>query len=68
MREKQHVIIENNSFLKSNLKASIIITDPPYFDDVPYPELSEFFYTFEKRALKNIFELPNSTPVTEDLW
>lgn len=63
----QNVIIENNSFLESELKASIIITDPPYFDDVPYPELSEFFYTFEKRALKKTFELPNSVPVTEDL-
>ena len=32
-------------------KFDIIVTDPPYYDDVPYAELSDFFYIWLKRAL-----------------
>uniref|UniRef100_A0A7C3RMQ3 DUF1156 domain-containing protein n=1 Tax=Archaeoglobus fulgidus TaxID=2234 RepID=A0A7C3RMQ3_ARCFL len=53
----------------SNLsKADLIITDPPYLDDVAYGELSEFFYVWMYRALKDYYpELPQPTPVDEDL-
>ncbi len=36
---------------ESNKKYSLIITDPPYLDDVPYGELSEFFYVWHRRAI-----------------
>ena len=29
----------------------IIVTDPPYADDVPYPEVSDFYYVWLKRVL-----------------
>lgn len=29
-----------------------VITDPPYYDAVPYSDLSDFFYVWHKRALK----------------
>jgi adenine-specific DNA methylase len=46
-------IITRESFLHlKNVKVPIIITDPPYYDDVPYPELSGFFYAWEKRILQ----------------
>lgn len=61
------LVIENKSILNSSFKSPIIVTDPPYFDDIQYPELSEFFYVLEKRALKNIFDLPDNTPKSEDL-
>ena len=48
-----------------NGKYNIIVTDPPYFDDVQYAELSEFFYVWEKRALKE-FNPPEIESV-EDL-
>ncbi|WP_455143215.1 DUF1156 domain-containing protein [Candidatus Hodarchaeum mangrovi] len=32
-----------------------IITDPPYYDNVPYADLSDFFYVWFKRILKDIF-------------
>ena len=35
-------------------KVSIIVTDPPYFDDVPYSELSDLFYVWLKRALSDV--------------
>lgn len=31
--------------------ASALITDPPYYDAVPYADLSDFFYVFLKRML-----------------
>ncbi len=32
----------------------IIVTDPPYADDVPYTELSDFYYVWLKRALSDV--------------
>ena len=31
----------------------LIVTDPPYADDVPYAELSDFYYVWLKRALSD---------------
>ncbi|MEM0461822.1 MAG: DUF1156 domain-containing protein [Candidatus Caldarchaeum sp.] len=46
----------------------VIITDPPYLDDVPYGELSDFFYVWLYRALRGHYpELPPPTPIDEDL-
>jgi len=36
-------------------KYSLIVTDPPYYDDVAYGELSEFFYVWERRILEGFF-------------
>ena len=41
-----------------------VITDPPYYDNVPYADLSDFFYVWFKRALGNIFPELFSTPLT----
>ena len=32
-----------------------VITDPPYYDTIPYAELSDFFYVWQKRILSDIF-------------
>ncbi|GIU72782.1 MAG: DNA methylase [Candidatus Nitrosocaldaceae archaeon] len=46
----------------------LIITDPPYLDDVAYGEISEFFYVWLYRALKDYYpELPNRVPLDEDI-
>jgi len=37
-------------------KFDLIVTDPPYRDDVPYVELSDFYYVWLKRALSNVKE------------
>ena len=48
-------------------KYDLIITDPPYGDDVQYGEISEFFYTWIYCALKNIFpNIPSHCPLEED--
>jgi putative DNA methylase len=32
----------------------VVVTDPPYADDVPYAELSDFYYVWLKRALSGV--------------
>jgi putative DNA methylase len=32
-------------------KVDVIVTDPPYADDVPYPEVSDFYYVWLKRII-----------------
>ena len=39
---------------KLNEKFDLIVTDPPYYDDVPYSELSDFYYVWLKRALSDV--------------
>ena len=33
----------------------IVSTDPPYYDNIPYADLSDFFYVWLRRSLKCIF-------------
>jgi len=49
----------------SDKQYDIIITDPPYGDDVQYGELSEFFYVWMRRVL-NYDDLPSRIPLDED--
>jgi len=36
-----------------DLSASIFFTDPPYYDAIPYSDLSDFFLVWHKRILSN---------------
>jgi len=38
-------------------KFDVIVTDPPYRDDVPYAELSDFYYVWLKRSLSDVKEV-----------
>lgn len=39
----------------SNNFFDAIITDPPYYDNVPYADLSDFFYVWLKRSIGHIY-------------
>lgn len=41
-----------------------IFTDPPYYDNVPYADLSDFFYVWLKRTVGNLYPELFSTPLT----
>ncbi len=48
----------------------LISTDPPYYDNVPYADLSDFFYVWMRRPLKPVFPELFSTlavPKSEEL-
>lgn len=37
-----------------NTKSLVISTDPPYYDNIGYADLSDFFYVWLRRSLKNL--------------
>lgn len=41
-----------------------VLTDPPYYDNVPYSYLSDFFYVWLKRSIGHLFPELFSTPLT----
>lgn len=62
-----HYSIGNNSatqlpFVDNYFDA--VLTDPPYYDNVPYSYLSDFFYIWLKRTLGHIHTDLFSTPLT----
>jgi adenine-specific DNA methylase len=48
----------------SNEFFDAILTDPPYYDNVPYSDLSDFFYVWLKKALGDLFPDLFATPLT----
>lgn len=38
-----------------NLRNIVISTDPPYYDNIGYADLSDFFYVWLRRSLKNTY-------------
>lgn len=51
-------------------KDIMVSTDPPYYDNVPYADLSDFFYIWLRRCLKAIFPKITGTllvPKAEEL-
>jgi len=41
-----------------------VLTDPPYYDNVPYSDLSDFFYVWLKRTIGDLYPDLFSTPLT----
>lgn len=41
-----------------------VITDPPYYDNVPYSYLSDFFYVWLKRTIGDLYPDLFATPLT----
>ena len=34
---------------------SVVSTDPPYYDNIPYADLSDFFYVWLRRTLRDVY-------------
>jgi len=67
VRLQTAAICKNQSITKtSNKQYDLILTDPPYGDDVQYGELSEFFYVWVYRVLREHYEIPPRVPLDED--
>lgn len=48
----------------------LVSTDPPYYDNIGYSDLSDYFYVWMRRSLRNVFPKTFSTmltPKTEEL-
>ena len=49
---------------------SVVSTDPPYYDNIGYADLSDFFYVWLRRSLRSVFPDPFATlavPKTDEL-
>jgi putative DNA methylase len=44
-----------NASEQSISESKLVSTDPPYFDNVPYADLSDFFYVWLRRTLKAVY-------------
>jgi len=54
----QRYIEEAESALKesqSGTSAVVVCTDPPYYDNIPYADLSDFFYIWLRRCLADVW-------------
>jgi putative DNA methylase len=69
--EKEHGDAEQcDAQTQSLSRDKVVSTDPPYYDNVPYADLSDFFYVWLRRALKPVFPALFATlavPKTEEL-
>jgi adenine-specific DNA methylase len=58
--------VKYDSITSLNERIPLIVTDPPYYDDVRYAEFSEFFYSWERKALELFFEF-GDVPKAEEM-
>ena len=46
---------QTDALLQTHSQNRVISTDPPYYDNVGYADLSDFFYVWLRRSLKPVF-------------
>jgi putative DNA methylase len=61
--QSQGVSIQSNA-TRRDYAGMVVCTDPPYYDNVSYGELSDFFYVWLRRSLQSIFPDILSTMLT----
>ena len=63
-------VIQHSASAHNDLRQVMVSTDPPYYDNIGYADLSDFFYIWLRRNLKNIYPENFSTmlvPKAEEL-
>lgn len=62
--------IQSDAQTQVSSNKKVVSTDPPYYDNIGYADLSDFFYVWMRRSLKQIFPEVFATlavPKTEEL-
>lgn len=49
------IVVQDNATIQSLSHSKLICTDPPYYDNIGYADLSDFFYVWLRRTLKPVF-------------
>jgi putative DNA methylase len=63
-------VFQSDAQTQTHSHSKIISTDPPYYDNIGYADLSDFFYVWLRRSLRPVFPLLFSTmqvPKAEEL-
>jgi putative DNA methylase len=56
LRSELPAFISNKNAVLNDFPSNIVVsTDPPYFDNVGYADLSDFFYVWLRRALSDVW-------------
>ena len=53
--KKNGIAQQYNAMEDSGLRNVVVSTDPPYYDNIGYANLSDFFYVWMRRILRNIY-------------
>lgn len=48
-------VAQADAAARSTDKSALISTDPPYYDNIGYSDLSDFFYVWLRRSLRGVF-------------
>ncbi|MBK8804084.1 MAG: DUF1156 domain-containing protein [Fibrobacteres bacterium] len=48
---------QGNAQFQDFSRGKVISTDPPYYDNIGYADLSDFFYIWQRRTLRNVFPI-----------
>lgn len=68
--DNQAYVVQQNATLQSLSRDKVVSTDPPYYDNIGYADLSDFFYVWLRRSLRSVFPMLFSTiavPKAEEL-
>jgi putative DNA methylase len=49
------VVTQNDAQSQRVTESKVVSTDPPYYDNIGYADLSDFFYIWLRRSLRNIY-------------
>ena len=52
---RQSTSAQEDAATQSTGTAKVISTDPPYYDNIGYADLSDFFYVWLRRSLKSVY-------------
>jgi len=69
LKERPNIEIYQNSILswQTDRKFKFIITDPPYYNDVQYPEIMQFFQVWHSRTVGDILGISSTPSTTEEI-
>ena len=69
-KEGRGIAVQANATIQDISRDKIVSTDPPYYDNISYADLSDFFYVWMRKALKGLFNdifAIMTTPKKEEL-
>jgi putative DNA methylase len=56
--------VQLDASMVTSEQSVVVATDPPYYDNIGYSDLSDFFYVWLRRSLRNVWPRECSTLVT----